>query len=268
MWVEKNGMFGNSERRTQQWFKMVNPPGEARDDCWQTIAVARKLFDLGHPGMKDKDGQFLFHIDRRRRARRCPIWEWAHYYDVNVDEQLFEEYRQFTRFKHKDLAPYQRVRRRRAACAGRWCEQTDGTWRETRYRFVEGDDPYVTKGKGIQFYHSVTEGRPRADLVPPVRAAARGARRRVPALALHRPRARALAHRHDDHARPAAAPRHAAGLRRDAPRGRDARSASRTASWCVLETRRGRLELPAWIDGRGQPPRGSRVRARSSTSGC
>ncbi|MFU8806911.1 MAG: molybdopterin-dependent oxidoreductase, partial [Bradymonadaceae bacterium] len=43
MWVEKNGMFGNSERRTQQWFKMVDPPGEARDDCWQTIAVARRL---------------------------------------------------------------------------------------------------------------------------------------------------------------------------------------------------------------------------------
>ena len=25
MWVEKNGVFGNSERRTQQWFKMVDP---------------------------------------------------------------------------------------------------------------------------------------------------------------------------------------------------------------------------------------------------
>ena len=57
MWVEKNGVVGNSERRTQQWFKMVNPPGDARDDCWQAIAVARKLFDLGFPGMKDKDGK-------------------------------------------------------------------------------------------------------------------------------------------------------------------------------------------------------------------
>jgi nitrate reductase NapA len=26
MWVEKNGMVGNSERRTQQWFKMVPRP--------------------------------------------------------------------------------------------------------------------------------------------------------------------------------------------------------------------------------------------------
>ena len=40
LWVEKNGIYGNSERRTQQWFKMVGPPGQARDDCWQTIAVA------------------------------------------------------------------------------------------------------------------------------------------------------------------------------------------------------------------------------------
>ncbi len=27
MWVEKNGAYGNTERRTQQWFKMVPPPG-------------------------------------------------------------------------------------------------------------------------------------------------------------------------------------------------------------------------------------------------
>jgi nitrate reductase (cytochrome) len=53
MWVEKNGVFGNSERRTQQWFKMVDPPGVARDDCWQTIAVAHELFDRGVLGMKD-----------------------------------------------------------------------------------------------------------------------------------------------------------------------------------------------------------------------
>ncbi|MCK5923146.1 MAG: molybdopterin-dependent oxidoreductase, partial [Methylococcales bacterium] len=44
LWVEKNGVFGNSERRTQQWFKQVEPPGQARDDAWMTIAIARKLY--------------------------------------------------------------------------------------------------------------------------------------------------------------------------------------------------------------------------------
>src|SRR5690606_28047714 len=62
MWVEKNGMFGNSERRTQQWFKMVDPPGQARDDCWQTIAVAHRLLEMGHEGMKDAGGAFIFRM--------------------------------------------------------------------------------------------------------------------------------------------------------------------------------------------------------------
>ncbi|MFQ6017665.1 MAG: molybdopterin-dependent oxidoreductase, partial [Kiloniellaceae bacterium] len=40
---EKDGMFGNSERRTQHWFKMVEPPGEAEPDVWQTVEVARRM---------------------------------------------------------------------------------------------------------------------------------------------------------------------------------------------------------------------------------
>ncbi len=42
-WVEKEGMFGNTERRNQHWFKMVEPPGEARNDLTQTIDLARRL---------------------------------------------------------------------------------------------------------------------------------------------------------------------------------------------------------------------------------
>ncbi|HET9953693.1 MAG TPA: molybdopterin-dependent oxidoreductase, partial [Polyangiaceae bacterium] len=104
MWIEKNGMFGNSERRTQQWFRMVKPPGDARDDCWQLIALARRLYERGHAGMRDKDGKFLFAIEKD--GKEVPIWDFAHYYDVNVDEHLFNEYRKFSRHKHKDLAPY------------------------------------------------------------------------------------------------------------------------------------------------------------------
>ncbi|MFN7132449.1 MAG: molybdopterin-dependent oxidoreductase, partial [Myxococcales bacterium] len=153
MWVEKNGMFGNSERRTQQWFKMVQPPGEARDDCWQLIAVARRLFDLGFEGARDKDGRFVFRVEKD--GREVPIWNWANYYDVNVDEHLFDEYRRFSRAKHKDLAPYAEYVKARGL---RWpvVEQPDGTWRETKFRFAEFDDPYVEKGKGIDFYHSTT----------------------------------------------------------------------------------------------------------------
>nr|MCU0229155.1 molybdopterin-dependent oxidoreductase [Bryobacterales bacterium] len=43
MWIEREGMFGNSERRTQHWEKMLTPPGEAMSDTWQLIEVARRL---------------------------------------------------------------------------------------------------------------------------------------------------------------------------------------------------------------------------------
>ena len=36
-------------------------------------------------------------------------------------------------------------------------EQPDGSWRETKFRFAEFDDPYVKKGAGVQFYHSTSK---------------------------------------------------------------------------------------------------------------
>jgi nitrate reductase NapA len=43
MWIEREGMFGNSERRTQHFAKLLDPPGEAMSDGWQLIEVARRL---------------------------------------------------------------------------------------------------------------------------------------------------------------------------------------------------------------------------------
>jgi nitrate reductase NapA len=78
------------------------------------------------------------------------------YYDVNVDQQLFEEYRRFTRLKHKDLAPYDEYVKAPAGCAGRWCEDATALARDA-LPLREGDDPYVEAGKGFQFYHSTTK---------------------------------------------------------------------------------------------------------------
>jgi nitrate reductase NapA len=253
MWVEKNGMVGNSERRTQQWFKMVNPPGQARDDCWQTIAVARRLYDLGHPGMRDRDGRFLFHI-ANAQGREVPIWDFAHYYDVNVDQHLFEEYRHFSRFKHKDLAPYGEYVKARGL---RWpVVEKNGTWQETRYRFVEGEDPYVAKGKAFQFYHSTSHD-DRAqlwiqDYVPPPETPDKD-------YPFWLCTGRVIEHWHTGSITMRIAP-----LRRAMPQAYvemhrdDARRLGLSeGEVVVLETRRGKLELPVWLDGRGQPPRGS-----------
>jgi len=117
LWVERTGMFGNSERRTQHWFKAVDPPGEATPDVWQQMEVARrmgygKLFDYGE----------------------------------DYEREIFEEYRRFTLGHGHDLAGYDDYVEHRGL---RW-PVVDG--KETPYRYVEGFDPYVPAGAGYHFY--------------------------------------------------------------------------------------------------------------------
>ncbi|MGZ3419808.1 MAG: nitrate reductase catalytic subunit NapA [Polyangiales bacterium] len=252
MWVEKNGMVGNSERRTQQWFKMVEPPGEARDDCWQLMAFAHKLMELGHPGMKDKDGKWLFHTVKD--GKEVPIWDWKHYYDVNVDERLFEEYRKFTTFEHHDLAPYQEYVKARGM---RWpvVKQADGSWRETRFRFAKFDDPYVTKGD-IQFYHSVTKDDRALVWFHPYEPPPEVPDNDYPFWLCT---GRVIEHWHTGSMTmripqlQKAMPQAYVELHRD-----DAKKLNvQNGEVVVVESRRGKCELPVWIDGRGQPPPGS-----------
>ncbi len=254
MWVEKNGLFGNSERRTQQWFKMVEPPGEARDDCWQTIAVARRLFERGMEGMKDREGRFLFEILDKNTGNAIPHWQWEHYYATNVDQHLFDEYRQFTRLKHKDLAPYSEYVKARGL---RWpVVEKDGQWHETRLRFAEGFDPYVVAGRKIQFYHSTTND-DRAQIwfhpwIPPAE---------IPddEYPLMLCTGRVLEHWHSG-----TMTRRVPELSRAMPsayvelNAADAAAASvRNGDRVIIESRRGSIEIQAWIEGRGKPPRGT-----------
>ncbi|EMI53970.1 molybdopterin-dependent oxidoreductase [Rhodopirellula sallentina] len=254
MWVEKNGMFGNSERRTQQWFKMVDPPGDARDDCWMTIAIARKLFEMGHEGMQDKDGEFIFAV-KDESGEEIPIWEFEHYYDTNVDKHLFEEYRQFTTMKHKNLAPYEEYVKARGL---RWpvVEQQDGSWRETRFRFSGFDDPFVAEGEEFDFYHSSTkDGKAQIwfhDYEPPPEMPDED-------YPLWLCTGRVLEHWHTG-----SMTRRVTQLSRAMPTGyvemnkEDAKDANiRQGETVVVESRRGSCQLPVWIDGRGRPPRGT-----------
>lgn len=253
LWVEKNGMFGNSERRTQQWFKMVPPPGEARDDCWQLLAVARRLHDRGLPGMKDRDGKFLFDVKNAAGAS-VPVWDWPRYYDVNVDRALFDEYRRFSRKKHKDLAPYDEYVKARGL---RWpvVEQPDGTWRETRFRFSRHDDPYVTRGEH-QFYHSVTKDDRALIWFHPYEAPPEVPDRDYP---LWLCTGRVIEHWHTGTLTmripqlQRAMPEAYVEMHRD-----DARALGiHDGEVVVVESRRGAIELPVWIDGRAEPARGS-----------
>jgi len=254
LWVEKNGIFGNSERRTQQWFKMVEPPGQARPDCWMTIAVARRLFELGHPGMKDRDGNFLFRI-QNQAGQEVPVWEWERYGEVNVDRALYEEYRPFTALKHKNVAPYDELVKARGL---RWpvVQQPDGTWRETRFRFAEFDDPFVPKGAGFQFYHSVTKDHRALIWFCAYEPPEEGPDPEYPFWLCT---GRVLEHWHTGtmtmripQLRGAMPHAYVEMHPDDAARGGFANGET-----VVIVTRRGRLALPLWLNGRGHPPRGS-----------
>ena len=219
-----------------------------------TIAVAHRLMELGHPGMQDRDGKFLFHVESEEGAE-VPIWEWDHYYDENVDKSLFEEYRGFTTMKHKNLAPYDEYVKARGL---RWpvVEQPDGSWRETKFRFSGFDDPFVAEGEEFDFYHS-TSGDGRAQVwfheyQPPPE---------VPdeEFPLWLCTGRVLEHWHTG-----TMTRRVPQLSRAMPsayvemHSEDAEELSiRQGDTVVIESRRGEMTLPVWINGRGQPPRGT-----------
>lgn len=143
MWVEKEGAFGNAERRTQFWKRMTDAPGESRSDLWQLIDFAKRM-DLGS----------LFDYD----ADRFPIPAGHKSSDAAQDagfyleKALFEEYRQFGLGTHHDLAPFDVYHQTRGL---RW-PVVDG--KETLIRYREGYDPYVEKGKGWDFYGNEKAG--------------------------------------------------------------------------------------------------------------
>jgi nitrate reductase (cytochrome) len=256
MYIEKNGVYGNAERKQQQWFKMVEPPGQARPDAWQVLAVSKAMFDAGFPGMKDMDGEWLFaKALKGADGTLIPAWDFTHYYDINVDERMFEEYRPFTRVKNKDLAPYAVYAK---AHGLRWpvVEKEPGKWEETLWRFVEGKDPYVKPGTGLQFYHSNSKDDKAFIWWHPYEAAPEEPDAEYPFWLCT---GRVLEHWHSGTMTMRVPP-----LRRSMPHAYieihpDDATAMQVKSGdkVTVTSRRGELTLPAWIKGRGQPPKGS-----------
>ena len=161
MWVEKEGAYGNAERRTQFWHEMVDPPGESKSDLWQTVEFSkrfttdevwpRELLER-NPGYK---GKTLYEVlFRNSQVDKYPLSEMdpdfanseAKHFGFYIQKGLFEEYAQFGRGHGHDLAPFDRYHKERGL---RW-PVVNG--KETRWRYREGSDPYVEPGTGYQFY--------------------------------------------------------------------------------------------------------------------
>ncbi|HMT80103.1 MAG TPA: nitrate reductase catalytic subunit NapA [Azonexus sp.] len=161
MWVEKEGAYGNAERRTQFWRQQVKAPGEARSDLWQLMEFSKRFkvedvwpADLVAKAPKLK-GKTLFDVLYANGVvNKYKLNETAAGFDNEdskllgfyIQKGLFEEYASFGRGHGHDLAPFDAYHQARGL---RW-PVVGG--KETLWRFREGYDPYVKKGEGVKFY--------------------------------------------------------------------------------------------------------------------
>ncbi len=269
MWTEKEGAYGNAERRTQFWRQQVKAPGEARSDLWQIMEFSKRfkveevwpeeliakkpeyrgktLYEiLFRNGQVDKYPKQQVTDDRGNVYHNDEMEHFGFY----VQKGLFEEYRLFGLHgpkKGHDLGEFDQYHKVRGM---RW-PVVNG--KETLWRYREGYDPFVKAGEGVKFY-----GKPdgRANIIfapyePPAESPdeefdlwlstgrvlehwhSGSMTRRVPEL--YRAFPDAVVFMHPDDAR-------ARGLRR--------------GMMAKVMSRRGEIEVQVETRGRNRPPRG------------
>ena len=269
MWTEKEGAYGNAERRTQFWRQQVKAPGEAKSDLWQLIEFSKRFkveevwpaeLIAKKPELK---GKTLYEVlYRNGNVDKYPAQKITdsagNVYDNDemeafgfyLQKGLFEEYRMFGTQgpkKGHNLGEFDAYHKARGL---RW-PVVNG--KETLWRYREGYDPFVKKGEDIRFY-----GKPdgRANIIfapyePPAESPDQeydlwlstgrvlehwhsgSMTRRVPELYRAFPDAVVFMHPDDAKAR---------GLRRGMS--------------CKLSSRRGEITLRVETRGRNRPPKG------------
>ncbi|HUG39243.1 MAG TPA: molybdopterin-dependent oxidoreductase [Longimicrobiales bacterium] len=220
LWIEQEGLFGNSERRTQHFEQMLAPPGDAMSDAWQTIEVARRL-GFGA----------LFPWDQASHV--AGIWT---------------EYARFRDDPARRLPPLAELRAR----PGVLWPHVDG--RETKRRYATAADPAADAARGDYDFYGNPDHRawiwlrpyeapaevPDADF--PLRLTTGGVlehadagtlTRRIPTLHRAVPRSYVEVNREDAE-----------------------RIGVRDGDTVRVVSRRGSLVLEARVDHRAQPPRG------------
>ncbi len=117
LWIEREGFFGNSERRTQHNEQIVPMPGEAMCNTWQLIEVARRL------GYKKQ-------------------FPWS---QETYIKDIWNEYIKFHDTPKHRMAPYKLLKER----PGIQWPFVNGM--ETKWRYNAKYDP-ACKGKDFDFY--------------------------------------------------------------------------------------------------------------------
>ncbi|WIM04599.1 MAG: nitrate reductase catalytic subunit NapA [Candidatus Nitricoxidivorans perseverans] len=168
MWMEKEGAFGNAERRGQFWRQQVKAPGECKSDLWQYVEFSKRFkveevwpADLiaKKPELKGKTLYDVLYANGqcnkfgKEETAKTNAHAWAGYsndeaedFGFYLQKGLFEEYRNFGKGKGKDLGEFDTYHKVRGL---RW-PVVNG--KETLWRYREGYDPYVKAGETLKFY--------------------------------------------------------------------------------------------------------------------
>ena len=168
MWTEKEGAYGNAERRTQFWRQQVGAPGESKSDMWQVVEFSKrfKTEDCWSKEILDANPEYkgktlyevLYANDQVNKFPKVTVvdTDGNKYNNDEMDDfgfyiqkGLFEEYRRFQfegpkkGHEQADFDTYHKVR------GLRW-PVING--KETLWRYREDLDSYVKKGEGVNFY--------------------------------------------------------------------------------------------------------------------
>jgi len=218
-WIEREGMYGNSERRTAHFEQMLQPPGEAMSDTWQLIEVAKRL---GY-------------------SKQFPYTPKDHI------EQIYEEYRLFHKGKTHNMAPYEVLQKE----SGVVWPYVDG--KSTLWRYNSKYDPACDATKDFDFY-----GKPEGKafiLARPFEDAPEKPDKEYP---FWLNTGRVIEHWHSG-----SMTRRIPTLHQAVPEAYvelnpvDAKAMGiKHGEGVKLVTRRGKIEMPASVGGRGTPPEG------------
>jgi nitrate reductase NapA len=164
MWMEKEGAYGNAERRTQFWRQQVSPPGESKSDLWQVVEFSKrfKVEEVWPAALIKKmpayKGKTLYDVlFANGEVDKFPLKQTqagfpndeAKDFGFYLQKGLFEEYRRFQYEgpkKGHEMAEFEAYHKARGL---RWPVLDN---KETLWRFREGYDPHVKKGEGVRFY--------------------------------------------------------------------------------------------------------------------
>jgi nitrate reductase NapA len=168
MWAEKEGAYGNAERRSQFWRQQVKAPGESKSDLWQTVEFSKrfKVEEVWPEELIAKKpeyrGKTLYDIlfangvvdkypkqEVKDPAGNVYDNDEMEHFGFYLQKGLYEEYRLFGLHgpkKGHELGTFDQYHQSRGL---RW-PVVDG--KETLWRYREGYDPHVEKGAEIQFY--------------------------------------------------------------------------------------------------------------------